>query len=195
MEMHNMWGGKLSCGHCDDKFSSDGLKRHMISVNGVKRQCPECKYFYANVYSHIRRFHKREGRLKLKSVSCKTQCKNEGGDASQKHKCKFTKKSAVQTECGLCQKLLSISVFNDHLKKEHIHDIANGLNILDDIETRNIEKMEEIAEIFVLTQFYKSGNKNVCKLCSQEVKKYMNTMTNHMKHHLGFTLCQRLSKV
>ena len=83
------------------------------------------------------------------------------------------------------------SVFNDHLKQEHIQYIGRYLNILDDIETTNVEKMEEVADIFVLTQFTKSDNKNVCKLCSQEVKEYKNTMAIHMKYHLGFTLRQR----
>ena len=191
MEMHDMWGGSLSCGHCDEKFSSDGLKSHMLSVNGVKKQCPECKNFYANVYSLIRRFHKRERKKKNKIVSCKTSCTNEGDD--QKHNCKLKKKYA-KIECGLCQNVVPSSVFNDHLKQKHIQDIGRYLNILDDIGTNNVDKMEEVTDIFVLTQFTKSENKTVCKLCLQEVKEYKNTMAIHMKYHLGFTLRQR-SKV
>ena len=91
--MHDMWGGKMSCGHCDKKFSSEGLKRHMMSVNGsVKRQCPECKQFYANVYSHIQRFHKEEVKKNNKKILYKICRTNNDYGIYQEHKGIFNKR-------------------------------------------------------------------------------------------------------
>ena len=87
--------------------------------------------------------------------------------------------------------MLSAGVFKSHLKHEHIFDIAKDLNILEDIATTSVDKIEEVAEIFVLTQFTKSGNRNLCKLCLREVQEYKNIMSLHMKHHLGFSLPKR----
>ena len=51
------------------------------------------------------------------------------------------------------------SVFQNHLKHEHIINIGIDLNILDDIETTDVKKREEVTEIFVLTQFTRIDKK------------------------------------
>ena len=83
--------------------------------------------------------------------------------------------------CGVCHKVLSESVFKNHLKHEHIFDIAKDLNMLEDIATTSVDKREEVMEIFVFAQFTRSGIRNLCKLCIQEVKEYKNMMSLHMK--------------
>ena len=189
MEKHNMWGGMVPCGHCEEMFTQEGLKRHTRSINGVKRQCPECHNFYSHVYHHINFVHRGVPQKSRKYCSgCKIYF---GRRRYENHLCSPIPGKFYQpkTKCGICSETWKTQgSFNLHFQNDHLPTISKELGLPGDIKTENIELREEIAGIFVVSHFMKSDKANhmLCKLCLRIVKDYSNQMAFHMKTHLGF---------
>ena len=197
MEKHDMWGGMVSCGHCEEKFTHEGLRRHTRSINGVKRQCPECHNFYSHVYHHINSVHRGVPQETKKYCSgCK---RNYGKRRYETHLCSLIPGKLYQpkTKCGICKETFkNHGYFKIHLQNDHLPTISRELGISGDIKTENIELREEIAGIFVLSHFIKSykANHMLCKLCLRIVKDYSNKMAFHMKTHLGFSNMKKVRR-
>ena len=197
MEKHNMWGGMLSCGHCEEKFTKEGLRRHTRSITGVKRKCPECHNFYSHVYHHINSVHRGVPQQTKKYCSgCKTYYGRRRYDT---HLCCPIPGKVYQpkTKCGICKETFkNHGSFNVHLQNDHLLTISRELGLSGDIKTENIELREEIAGIFVVSHFVKSEKANhmLCKLCLRIVKDYSNKMAFHMKTHLGFSNMKKVRR-
>ena len=183
-----MWGGMVSCGHCEEKFTHESLRRHIKSMNGgYKKQCPECHNFFAHVNNHIQQVHKRAKKRPL--IKCSTCKKMFTGRSYATHECITGSKVKNSTKCGICPKICSTKkLCNSHLQIEHLPVISRDIGITGDIKTENSVLREEIAGIFAISQFVQSDRKNymLCKLCLRTIQDYSNKMTFHMKTHLGF---------
>ena len=196
MEKHNMWGGMVSCGHCEEKFTHEGLKRHTKSINGIKRQFPECHNFYSSVYQHITSVHRGNKHKQYCSV-CK---RNYGKRKYPIHICSPRTVKLYHNEkttCGICKETWKIqSAFNLHLQIDHLPNIGKELGLQGDLSTENISLREEIAGIFVVSQFEKSEKANhmICKLCLKTVQDYSNEMVFQMKTHLGFNNMKKVCR-
>ena len=140
MEKHDMWGGMVSCGHCEEKFTHESLRRHIKSMNGgYKKQCPECYDFFAHVNNHIKQVHKSTKKRQLfRCSSCK---KNFTGRSYATHECipgSRVQSQQRSTKCGICQESFSTyQSFNLHLQMEHLPFISREIGITGDLKTDN----------------------------------------------------------
>ena len=185
---HDMWGGRVQCDHCDKMFSPKLFGSHMKSVKALKRQCPECKNFYANVGSHIKRFHRGKRRQANREgfISCK-MCLKAIYKTDQESHSLVCVPYLQELTCGICHLSFKRGTpFNIHLRTMHLQEVFQSLNISDRLNSADPEVWEATGVLLTETKTEHDGQNTLCSFCGLS-QKFKGSMINHMKQHCQFT--------